>query len=111
MVAGPVYRKGRVAGGARSSNGVLLYGGLRRGYSGGHLHRASVWQRCEAADFANAIFRQDLFLEFLKSQGMDAGTDLRNLESAVQDSLRNLWADYVHHREMIILYHPGMEQH
>lgn len=111
MVAGPVYRKGRVAGGARSSNGALLYGGLRRGYSGGHLHRASVWQRCEAADFANAIFRQDLFLEFLKSQGMDAGTDLRNLESAVQDSLRNLWADYVHHREMIILYHPGMEQH
>ena len=59
MVAGPVYRKGRVAGGARSSNGVLLYGGLRRGYSGGHLHRASVWQRCEAADFANAIFNSE----------------------------------------------------
>lgn len=111
MVAGPVYRKGRVTGGARSSVGALLYGGLRRGYSGGHLHRASVWQKCEAADFANAIFRQELFLEFLKSQGIDAGADLRNLESAVQDSLRNLWADYVHHREMIILYHPGMEQH
>jgi len=111
MVAGPVYRKGRVTGGARSSTGALLYGGLRRGYSGGHLHRASVWQRCEAADFANAIFRQDLFLEFLKSQGMDAGADLRNLEVEAQDRLRDLWADYVHHREKIILYHPGMEQH
>ena len=109
MVAGPVYKHGRVAGGARDAQDKLIYGGLLKGFSGGHLHRASVWQRCYAADFSNAIFREDLFLEFLQSQGMSTREELSHLTPENEDRLRVAWANYVHDRAMIILYNPEME--
>lgn len=109
MVAGPVYKRGRIAGGARNARDKLLYGGLRRGFSGGHLHKASVWQQCYAADFSNAIFREDLFLGFLKSQGMNNQTDILGMPSDQADRLRKAWANYVHAKALIILYNPEME--
>ena len=109
MVAGPVYRSGRIVGGARDAAGQLLYGGLLKGFSGGHLHRASVWQQCYAADFDNALFRQDLFLEFLKMQGMQGMEELQKMSAETKDRLCMAWAEYVHERAMIILYNPEME--
>ena len=109
MVAGPVYRKGRVAGGARDEEGKLIYEGLRKGFSGGHLHRAGVWQKCEQADFANAIFREDLLLEFLKSQNLDSLQELKSQTGENGDRLRAAWAKYVQNKGMIILYNPQME--
>lgn len=107
MVAGPVYRKGRISGGARDLQGRLLYQGLRKGFSGGHLHRAAVWQQCGQADFDNAVFRTDLFQDFLKTQGMTEYDTVRDAGKA--DRLRASWAEYVHDRSMILLYHPQME--
>lgn len=109
MVAGPVFEKGRMKGGARDEHGKLLYGGLRKGFSGGHLHRASVWQQCGQADFTNAIFREDLLLEFLKSQGLSSREELLSHNGECADRLRAAWAKYVHDRAMIILYNPQME--
>ena len=109
MVAGPVYEKGRIVGGAREEHGKLLYGGLRKGFSGGHLHRAGVWQQCGQADFTNAIFREDLLLEFLKSQGVSSREELISQKGECADRLRAAWAKYVHDRAMIILYNPQME--
>ena len=109
MVAGPVFEKGRMVGGARDEHGKLLYDGLRKGFSGGHLHRASVWQQCWQADFSNAIFREDLLLEFLKSQGLSSREELLNYNGECADRLRAAWAKYVHDRAMIILYNPQME--
>lgn len=109
MVAGPVYQKGRIAGGARDESGKLLYGGLRKGFSGGHLHRASVWQQCEQADFTNAVFREEVLSDFLKSRGMDSKTELFRQNGDMADRLREAWAKYVHDRAMIILYNPQME--
>ena len=109
MVAGPVYRSGRIVGGARDAAGHLLYGGLLKGFSGGHLHRASVWQQCYAADFENALFRQDLFSEFLKMQGMQGMEELQKMSAETKDRLCMAWAEYVHERAMIILYNPEME--
>ena len=109
MVAGPVYQKGRIAGGARDESGKLLYGGLRKGFSGGHLHRASVWQQCEQADFTNAVFREEVLSDFLKSHGMDSKTELLRQNGDMADRLRESWAKYVHDRSMIILYNPQME--
>ena len=109
MVAGPVYRRGRIVGGARDAKGRLLYEGLRKGFSGGHLHRASVWQQCQEADFTNAIFREDLFLEFLKSQGINGREEVYGLTGGNADRIRAAWAKYVHDRAMIILYNPQME--
>lgn len=109
MVAGPIYKHGRIAGGARNAQDKLIYGGLLKGFSGGHLHRAGVWQRCYAADFSNAIFREDLFFEFLQSQGMSTREGLSHLTPENEDRLRMAWANYVHDRAMIILYNPEME--
>lgn len=109
MAVGPVYKQGRIAGGARDTAGKLIYGGLLKGFSGGHLHCASVWQKCYAADFENAAFREDLFSEFLKAQGMAGRDELRKLDVESRDRLRIAWADYVHDRAMIILYNPDME--
>lgn len=109
MVAGPVFEKGRMVGGARNEHGKLLYDGLRKGFSGGHLHRASVWQQCWQADFSNAIFREDLLLEFLKSQGLSSREELLSYNGECADRLRAAWAKYVHDRAMIILYNPQME--
>lgn len=137
MVAGPVYKQGRLTGGARDESGALLYGGLRKGFSGGHLHRASVWQQCFAADFARAEVRKDLFLDFLKGQESDLRNEVQgfldafseasdvtqgshtkvvktqviinNLSQEQQDRLCMAWANYVRDREMLILYNPEME--
>ncbi len=109
MVAGPVYKWGRIIGGARDENGQVIYKGLPRGFSGGHLHRASVWQKCYAADFSNALIREELFVEFLKSRQITNADDLGNLTSRERDRLCMAWADYVHERDMIILYNPDME--
>lgn len=109
MVAGPVYQKGRIVGGARDAAGKLLYGSLRKGFSGGHLHRASVWQQCYQADFTNAIFKEDLLLEFLKSHGLNSREELLSQTGESADILREAWAKYVHDKGMIILYNPQME--
>lgn len=109
MVAGPVYSKGRICGGARDEHGKLLYGGLRKGFSGGHLHRASVWQKCYQADFSNAMFREELLLEFLNSKGLSSLEELLSKTGTDEDNLREAWAKYVHDKAMIILYNPQME--
>ena len=109
MVAGPVYRKGRIAGGARNTQGGLVYKGLRRGYSGGHLHRAAVWQKCYTADFDHAVFREELFLKFLNSLGIASSEEIRSMDDQCKDRLRSAWANYVQDRAMIILYNPDME--
>ena len=82
---------------------------MRKGFSGGHLHKASVWQQCCQADFTNAIFREDLLLEFLKSQGVSSREELLSQKGECVDRLRAAWAKYVHDRAMIILYNPQME--
>ncbi len=110
MVAGPVYRKGRIAGGARDHSGRLLYEGLLKGFSGGHLHRASVWQQCYMADFSNALFRGDVFTAFLESQGLHTWQEVWKKSAEQRDRLRRAWADYVHEQGMVILYNPEMEQ-
>lgn len=109
MVAGPVYRRGRVVGGARNSNGELLYGGLRKGFSGGHLHRASVWQQCCSADFTNAVFQKSVWEAFLEERGLTPDMLTGKTMDGNQDRLREEWTDYVQKRNMLILYNPKME--
>lgn len=109
MVAGPIYRRGRIAGGARNAQGELIYKGLRRGFSGGHLHRASVWQKCYAADIEGAVLREEMFLEFLKSKGMTSRKEISSMDDQSKDRLCTAWANYVQERAMIILYNPDME--
>jgi len=109
MVAGPIFRKGRLVKGAMDQEGNVLYQGLKKGFSGGHLHRASVWQTCFAASFENAIINKNVFSQFLQYMGMDDALTPADLSKEVLDSLEMAWANYVHERDMLILYNPKME--
>ncbi len=109
MVAGPVFQKGRLVKGAMDADGKVLYQGLRKGFSGGHLHRASVWQQCYAASFEHAVYDEQLFLQFLQNKGIDAKKMLSALSEQELDRLEMAWAHYVRERDMIILYNPEME--
>lgn len=109
MVAGPVFEKGRLVKGAMDKDGNVLYKGLRKGFSGGHLHRASVWQTCFAANFENAVLNTNVFSKFLQYMGMDDALKPSDLSRDELDSLEMAWANYVHERDMLILYNPKME--
>lgn len=109
MVAGPVFKKSRLVKGAMDEQGIVLYKGLRKGFSGGHLHRASVWQQCFAANFENAVFNAEIYLQFLQYMGMDDTLQPGDISKKELDSLEMAWANYVHERRMLILYNPKME--
>ncbi len=104
MVVGPVYQKGCVAGGALDETGEPLYAGLRRGFDGGHLHRAGLWQSCPMGDFTNCEVRSELWDMFLEEY-----PEYRNAEETAdrqQIARRSAWADFVHERGCLILYDP-----
>ncbi len=100
MVVGPVYHKNRIVKGARDEAGNLLYGGLRKGFSGGHLHRGSVWQVCALGDRDNSIVNQNYFKAFC--QGID-------LDHMTEEEINLAWANYVKAKNWMILYDPEME--
>ncbi|MCD8067773.1 MAG: glycosyltransferase [Lachnospiraceae bacterium] len=99
MVAGPVYRRNRIAGGALDAAGKPVYQGLLRGFDGGHLHRAGLWQSCAMGDFENSRVRPELYEAFLREYPEFAAGE------ATADK-RKAWADFVHCSGCLILYDP-----
>ena len=58
-VGGPVWKKGRIAGGIYDEGGQCLYQGLKRGFSG-YMHRASLQQDAYAVDIRKMKLREEL---------------------------------------------------
>ncbi|MCD7738276.1 MAG: glycosyltransferase [Lachnospiraceae bacterium] len=114
MVTGPVYHRSRIAGGALDAEGRPVYQGLLRGFDGGHLHRAGLWQSCAMGDFENSLVRTELYEAFLKeypefaSDETAAGNSPKSVETASrsQTDKRKAWADFVHCHGCLILYDP-----
>lgn len=52
VIAGNIYKGNKIVSGILSEDGVCIYKGLNRNYSG-YLHRAVLQQDCEAADIRN----------------------------------------------------------
>ena len=52
VVAGPVYKGGKIAGGAMKRDGTIMYKGLPKGFSG-YMHRAALMQQVGAGDVRN----------------------------------------------------------
>lgn len=59
IVAGPVYKGGKIVGGAMKSDGTVIYKGLPKGYSG-YMHRAALQQQVGAGDVRNMMIRPEL---------------------------------------------------
>lgn len=58
-IAGPVYRHGKIAGGAMKKDGTVMYAGLPKSYSG-YMHRASLMQQVRVGDVRNMKVRPQL---------------------------------------------------
>ncbi len=59
IVAGPVYKNGKIASGAMKRDGTVMYKGLPKGYSG-YMHRAALMQQVGAGDVRNMKVRSEL---------------------------------------------------
>ena len=101
MVVPPKYKKLKIVSGARSENGRLLYDGLYKGFSGGHLHRASTWQQIEVGDILNSYIRKGLLEEFIKAKEVKGeAINLSSIETIIT------FAEFLHSRGYKILYNP-----
>ena len=52
MLVGPVFKLGKISGGAMKEDGTVIYRGLAKGM-GGYMHRGSLVQEVEAGDVRN----------------------------------------------------------
>ncbi len=52
ILAGPVYKGGKIVGGAMKRDGTIMYKGLPKGFSG-YMHRAALMQQVGAGDVRN----------------------------------------------------------
>ncbi len=90
--------KGIVTGGAMREDGSVIYEGLRKGYSGGHLHRAVLQQEVAAVDIRNmsVSMRFAQRMEEIKLMDMETVKELLDLsktdlqEGLSLDVLRSL---------------------
>ena len=58
-IGGPLYRAGKICGGAMKADGTLYYSGLNRNFSG-YMHRAAMVQDVSALDIRNLELRPEL---------------------------------------------------
>lgn len=72
---------GTLTGGAMTDEGVVLYEGLQKGYSGGILHRAVLQQDVDAVDVRNMVVK----MEFEKR--------LNELTQMNEEELTKLWSE------------------
>ncbi len=59
ILAGPVYKSGKIAGGAMKRDGTVMYKGLPKGFSG-YMHRACLMQQVGVGDVRNMQIRPEL---------------------------------------------------
>lgn len=59
ILAGPVYRGGKIISGAMKRDGTVMYKGLPKGFSG-YMHRAALMQQVGAGDVRNMQIRPEL---------------------------------------------------
>lgn len=59
ILAGPVYKGGKIVGGAMKRDGTIMYKGLPKGFSG-YMHRAALMQQVGAGDVRNMMICPEL---------------------------------------------------
>ena len=70
MLCGPLYKFGKIFGGAMREDGTVMYRGLAKGM-GGYMHRGSLVQQVEAADVRNMRINpvlENLYDEMVESK-------------------------------------------
>lgn len=68
-IGGPLIKKGRIAGGRMTEDGLVYYEGLNCHFSG-YLHRASLHQNAEVLDIRNIRVRKEAWGLFREAVGV-----------------------------------------
>ena len=92
MLCGPVYKFGKISGGAMREDGTVMYRGLAKGL-GGYMHRGSLVQQVEAADIRNMRINpalEGLYDEMVESKLAKNAPDYVNISLAFCKKVREM---------------------
>lgn len=108
-VGGPLFKNGRISGGAMDKDGQVLFGGLPKGFSG-LIHIASLQQDVEAADIRKIRIRDDLLPLFKEVTGVERPDEkeisVLSDKDAVALSLE--FCNKLRKRGIVIMYDPDL---
>lgn len=92
ILCGPIYKLGKISGGAMRSDGTVVYRGLARGL-GGYLHRGALVQEVEAADVRNIRVNpalEDLYEKMVEAKMASNSPDYIGLSLAFSKKVKEL---------------------
>lgn len=92
MLCGPIYKFGKISGGAMREDGNVMYRGLAKGL-GGYMHRGSLVQQVEAADIRNMRINpalEGLYDEMVESKLAKNAPDYVNISLAFCKKVREM---------------------
>lgn len=92
MLCGPIYRFGKISGGAMREDGTVIYRGLAKGL-GGYMHRGALVQQVEAADVRNMRINpvlENLYDEMVESKLAKNAPDYVDISLAFCKKVREL---------------------
>ena len=90
IVAGPVYKGGKIISGAMKRDGTVMYKGLPKGFSG-YMHRAALMQQVGAGDVRNMEIcpeLQELWDKEVVPKMQEKGCDYTELSVAFCEQAR-----------------------
>ena len=108
-VGGPLFKNGRISGGAMDKDGQVLFGGLPKGFSG-LIHIASLQQDVEAADIRKIRIRDDLLPLFKEVTGVERPDEKEMSVLSDKDAVA-LSLDFCNKlraRGIVIMYDPDL---
>lgn len=92
VICGPLYKLGKISGGAMRSDGSVIYRGLAKGL-GGYLHRGALVQEVDAADVRNIRINpalEDLYEEMVESKLANNSPDYVGISLAFCKKVKEL---------------------
>ena len=111
VIGGPVYRSGRIRGGAMDKDGRVLFEGLPKGFSG-LIHIASLQQDVDAADIRNMLVREDLLPLFKEVTGITdpSGEACGILDDKEAVSKSIAFCNKLREQGIVIMYDPDLDR-
>ena len=110
-VGGPIFNNKTVIGGAMNAKGMILYNGLKIGYSG-YLHRASLTQDVDVLDIRNIVIKKQYVKIFEEETGLNypiVKSEINKLsnEEIISKSIR--FCNRIRKKNMALCYDPQMK--
>lgn len=132
-VGGPIFKHGKIAGGAMSITGRVLWQGVNKNFSG-YMNRISTIQDVPALDIRNLMIREELAEEFLETpqisdiRGIQNMHEINNADIFIYDTkykgivsfhvekhqnpiiLSVMLSEFLRQKGFLLYYNPGLSR-